>query len=153
MEITSSAFKDGASIPAKYTCDNLDISPPLEWSDGPSGTKSYALICDDPDAPGGTWVHWVVYNIPATRRDLPENMPKLENLKNIAHQGKSDFGNNGYGGPCPPDGSHRYYFKIYALDTELDPKPGITRKELLNSMIGHILDKGQLMGRYKRMSL
>ena len=141
MEIQSSAFKEGATIPAKYTCDSLDISPPLEWSKGPEGTKSYALICDDPDAPGGTWVHWVIYNIPENIQELPENVPKMESLKNGARQGKTDFGSIGYGGPCPPGGTHRYYFKIYALDFILDHKPAITKKELLRAIEKHILEK------------
>ena len=150
MEIKSSAFKEGAIIPGKYTCDNIDISPPLEWSQIPDGTKTFALICDDPDAPVGTWVHWVLFNLPGNILELPENMPKLEVLKNGGKQGKNDFGKIGYGGPCPPGGTHRYYFKIYALDKELDTKPGITKKELLKAMEGYILAEGQLMGRYKR---
>jgi len=150
MEIKSSAFKEGAIIPRKYTCDNIDISPPLEWSQVPDGTKTFALICDDPDAPMGTWVHWVLFNLPGNILELSENVPKLEVLKNGARQGKNDFGKIGYGGPCPPSGTHRYYFKIYALDKELDSKPGITKKELLKAMEGHILAEGQLMGRYKR---
>lgn len=150
MEIQSPAFKDGATIPAKYTCDSLDISPPIEWSKGPAGTKSYALICDDPDAPGGTWVHWVIYNIPDNIQELSENVPKMESLNNGACQGKSDFGSIGYGGPCPPGGTHRYYFKIYALDFILDHNPAITKKELLRAIEKHILEEGQLMGRYKR---
>jgi hypothetical protein len=150
MEIQSSAFREGETIPSKYTCDNLDLSPPIEWSKGPEGTKSYALICDDPDAPGGTWVHWVIYNIPDSIQELSENVPKLESLSNGARQGKSDFGSIGYGGPCPPGGTHRYYFKIYALDFILDYKPVITKKELLRAIEKHILDEGQLMGRYKR---
>jgi Raf kinase inhibitor-like YbhB/YbcL family protein len=151
MEIKSPAFKEGDSIPAKYTCDNLDISPPLEWSDGPAGTKTFALICDDPDAPRGTWVHWVVYNLPGTLMGLPENLPKSETLPDMTRQGKTDFGSIGYGGPCPPSGTHRYYFKIYALDSVIDPKPGLTKSELLKAIEGHILDQGQLMGRYKRI--
>jgi len=150
MEIKSSVIKEGGTIPSKYTCDNLDISPPLEWSDGPAGTKTFALICDDPDAPHGTWVHWVVYNIPGTLRELPENLPKSETLPNMARQGKSDFGSIGYGGPCPPSGTHRYHFKIYALDSEIDTKPGLTKSELLKAIDGHILDQAHLMGRYKR---
>jgi Raf kinase inhibitor-like YbhB/YbcL family protein len=150
MEIQSPAFKEGATIPAKYTCDSLDISPPIEWSKGPAGTKSYALICDDPDAPGGTWVHWVIYNIPDNIQELSENVPKMESLNNGARQGKSDFGSFGYGGPCPPGGTHRYYFKIYALDFILDHNPAITKKELLRVIENHILEEGQLMGRYKR---
>ena len=150
MEIKSSAFNEGSIIPGKYTCDNIDISPPLEWSQVPDGTKTFALICDDPDAPMGTWVHWVLFNLPGNILALSENVPKLEILKNGARQGKNDFGKIGYGGPCPPGGTHRYYFKIYALDKELDAKPGITKKELLKAMEGHILAEGQLMGRYKR---
>ena len=150
MEIKSTAFKDGETIPAKYTCDNLDISPPLEWSTGPAGTRTFALICDDPDAPGGTWVHWVMYNIPGDLTELQENTPKSEILVSGARQGKTDFGSIGYGGPCPPGGTHRYNFKIYALDFTPDYKSVINKKELLRLMEGHILDEGQLMGRYKR---
>ena len=150
MEIRSSEFKEGELISRKYTCDNLDISPPLEWSKVPEGTKTFAIICDDPDAPMGTYVHWVIFNIPTNVLNLPENMPKQEVLKNGTRQGKNDFGKIGYGGPCPPGGTHRYYFKIYALDKELDSKPGINKKELLKAMEGHILAEGQLMGRYKR---
>lgn len=150
MEIKSSAFKPGESIPTKYTCDNLDISPHLIWSKVPNGTKSFALIADDPDAPSGTYVHWVLFNIPANQRELAENIPKTETLENGAIQGKNDFGNIGYGGPCPPSGTHRYYFKIYALDTELDSEAGITKKELMKAMDVHVLEEGQLMGRYKR---
>ncbi len=150
MKIQSPEFKEGAAIPGKYTCDDIDISPPLEWSDVPVGTKVFALICDDPDAPAGTWVHWVLFNIPGDLRKLAEHVPESETLNNGARQGKTDFGHIGYGGPCPPGGTHRYYFKIYALDSELDSKPGITKKELLKAMEGHILGEGQLMGRYKR---
>ncbi len=150
MKIQSSEFKEGDTIPVKYTCDDIDISPPIEWSNVPAGTKVFALICDDPDAPGATWVHWVLFNIPGDLRKLPENVPVTETLSNGARQGKTDFGSIGYGGPCPPGGTHRYYFKIYALDSELDSNPGITKKELLKAMEGHILEEGQLMGRYKR---
>lgn len=150
MEIKSSAFKAGESIPAKYTCDNFDVSPPLLWSKVPAGTKTFAIIADDPDAPSGTYVHWVVFNIPASQRDFAEDIPKTESLDNGASQGLNDFGNIGYGGPCPPSGTHRYYFKIYALDSELSLTPGITKKELVKAMDVHVLDEGQLMGRYKR---
>ena len=150
MEITSSEFKEGSSIPGKYTCDNIDVSPPLEWSQVPAGVKTFALICDDPDAPGATWVHWVIFNIPGNLRDLSENIPATETLGNGAVQGKNDFGKIGYGGPCPPGGTHRYYFKLYALDKELDLKPGITKKDLLKAIEGHILDEVHLMGRYRR---
>ncbi len=150
MEIKSSAFKAGESIPSKFTCDNIDVSPQLAWSKVPSGTKTFALIADDPDAPSGTYVHWVMFNIPGNLRELSENIPKTESLENGAIQGKNDFGKIGYGGPCPPSGTHRYYFKLYALDAELDAKPGITKRELVKAMDIHILEEGQLMGRYKR---
>jgi Raf kinase inhibitor-like YbhB/YbcL family protein len=150
MEIKSLAFSEGAAIPSKYTCDNIDISPPLEWSHVPAGTKTLAIICDDPDAPGGTYVHWVLFNLPGDLKGLSENLPKTETLKNGAKQGRSDFGKTGYGGPCPPGGTHRYFFKLYALGTELDSKPGITKRELLKAMEGYILAEAQLMGRYSR---
>ncbi len=150
MEIISSAFKEGESIPSKFTCDGLDISPQLAWSQIQPGTKSFALICDDPDAPSGTYVHWVIFNLPASVRELSENIPKKETLENGAIQGKNDFGKTGYGGPCPPGGTHRYYFKLYALDTILEGKPGMTKRELLKIMDSHVLEEGQLMGRYKR---
>jgi Raf kinase inhibitor-like YbhB/YbcL family protein len=150
IRITSTAFEEGGTIPRKYTCDGSDISPPLAWSSVPSGTKSIALICDDPDAPGKTWVHWVVFNIPADIKELPEKVPDQKILSSGAKQGMSDFQKIGYGGPCPPSGTHRYYFKIYALDIELTSEAGITKAELLKSMEGHILGQGQLMGRYKR---
>jgi len=152
MDLISSAFREGTTIPARFTCDNINVSPPLEWTEGPSGTKSYALICEDPDAPRGTWVHWIIFNIPATTHELPENVPATESLNNGARQGMTDFGSVGYGGPCPPSGTHRYYFKIYALDFVLDHTGPITRKELLGAIGKHILDEGQLMGRYKRSS-
>jgi hypothetical protein len=152
MEISSSAFKPGESIPSKYTCDNIDVSPELTWSGVPSATKSFALICDDPDAPSGSYVHWVMFNLPADARELSENIPKKDILVNGARQGKNDFGKIGYGGPCPPSGTHRYYFKLYALDTVLNEKPGITKKELVKVMETHVLEECQLMGRYKRKS-
>lgn len=150
MEITSAAFKEGGMIPSKYTCDGADVSPPLEWKSLPGGTKSLALICDDPDAPMGTWVHWVVFNLPADLRGLPENMPPKETLDNGGKQGVSDFGRTGYGGPCPPAGTHRYFFKLYALDTTLEFTGKVTKAALLKAMDGHVLAEGQLMGRYKR---
>jgi Raf kinase inhibitor-like YbhB/YbcL family protein len=150
IQITSTAFDEGGLIPPQYTCDGDDISPPLAWTSIPEGTQSLALICDDPDAPMGTWVHWVLYNLPADVADLPERVPTTKTLKNGAQQGKNDFGKIGYGGPCPPDGTHRYYFKLYALDTVLDAKPGLTKKALLKAMQGHIVAEGQLMGTYRR---
>jgi len=150
IKIKSPAFEEGGMIPKQYTCDGRDISPPLEWTSIPEGTQSFALICDDPDAPMGTWVHWVLFDLPPNINSLPENIPPDRILPNGAKQGTNDFGNIGYGGPCPPRGTHRYYFKIYALDTKLNLNPGLTKAELLDAMRGHILAEGQLMGRYKR---
>ncbi|HUU41026.1 MAG TPA: YbhB/YbcL family Raf kinase inhibitor-like protein [Desulfatiglandales bacterium] len=150
IKVTSSAFSEGKMIPEKYTCDGEDISPPLAWTGVPEGTKSFALICDDPDAPMGTWVHWVLFDIPAEIRELSSNIPPLPVIKNGAKQGINDFRKYGYGGPCPPGGTHRYYFKLYALDIEVDLVSGITKDQLLKAMEGHILAKGQLMGKYKR---
>jgi len=150
MKITSSAFEEGSLIPRKYTCDGADISPPLQWSSVPDGAKVFAIICDDPDAPMGTWVHWVIYNLPATLNELSENVPKLGTLPNGARQGRNDFGRTGYGGPCPPGGTHRYYIKFYALSEELKAEAGLTKSGLLNAMKGHILAEAQLMGKYKR---
>jgi hypothetical protein len=150
IEIKSPAFEEGGMIPRQYTCDGKDASPPLTWGALPTGTKSLALICDDPDAPMGTWVHWVLFNIPADIKTLPENIPSQKKLEIGAKQGQNDFRNIGYGGPCPPGGTHRYYFKLYALDTELNLDLGITKAQLLKAMEGHVLAEGQLMGRYKR---
>ncbi len=148
MTIKSPAFEEGGMIPIKYTCDGMDVSPPLLWTSVPYGTKSLALICDDPDAPVGTWVHWVIFNLPENIKELPENIPPQETLPNGAKQGINDFLQIGYGGPCPPSGTHRYYFKLYALGTELNLEAGITKAELLQAMEGHILAVAQLMGRY-----
>jgi hypothetical protein len=150
ITITSSAFTEGALIPKKYTCDAEDISPDLRWSGVPSGAKSVALICDDPDAPVGTWVHWVLFNLPADTTALPAGIPAEAVLKNGARHGKNDFRKLGYGGPCPPGGTHRYFFKIYALDAVLTLESGSTKAQLLDAMKGHILAEGQLMGKYKR---
>jgi len=150
IKVTSSAFAEGGMIPPKYTCDGQDISPPLEWDAVPEGTKSIALISDDPDAPGGTWVHWVLFNLPAETRKLEENIPPDKTLPNGARQGTTGFERIGYGGPCPPSGTHRYFFKIYALDTKLDLAAGARKRELLKAMEGHILGQGQLIGKYKR---
>jgi Raf kinase inhibitor-like YbhB/YbcL family protein len=150
IKLKSSAFKEGGMIPSEYTCDGKNISPSLSWEGVPAGAKSIALICDDPDAPMGTWVHWVIYNLPATIKELPSNIPPTKTLENGARQGINDFRKIGYGGPCPPGGTHRYYFKIYALDTQLDLEPGVTKAQLLKAMEGHILAQGQLMGKYKR---
>jgi len=152
IQLSTSAFTEGAPIPAKYTCDGDDISPPLRWSGVPQGAKSIALICDDPDAPVGIWVHWALYNIPSTVAELPEGVPTTEAISGGARQGINDFKRIGYGGPCPPRGNpHRYYFKLYALDIELSLKPRATKKDVASAMQGHILAEGQLMGTYKRM--
>ena len=150
LKVTSTVFQQGGVIPAQYTCDGADISPPLTWTGGPGGTQSYALIADDPDAPVGTWVHWVLYNIPATATSLPENVAKKECLSDGTVQGVNDFKRYGYGGPCPPGGTHRYFFKVYALDTVLKTGPGLTKKKLLREIEGHILGQGELMGTYSR---
>jgi hypothetical protein len=149
--IKSPAFKDGDLMDAKYSCKGIDASPALGWENAPLGTKSFALICDDPDAPMMTWVHWVVYDIPANVTGLPEGVPKDRTLSNGAKQGVTDFRNIGYGGPCPPPGGpHRYFFKLYALDTVLNLAPGLTKKALLKAMEGHILGEAQIVGRFKR---
>jgi Raf kinase inhibitor-like YbhB/YbcL family protein len=150
INITSTAFEEGGMMPKQYTCDGQDVSPPLAWTSVPDGTQSLALICDDPDAPMGTWVHWVLFNLPAEVKELSEHVPPKKTLENGAKQGKNDFRKIGYGGPCPPGGTHRYYFKLYALDTVLHANPGIAKQELLNAMEGHILAEGQLMGKYTR---
>lgn len=150
IRIESPAFKEGGMIPVKYTCDGEDVSPALTWGDLPSGTRSIALISDDPDAPVGTWVHWVLYNLPPDLRALPENVPPDKTLENGAVHGTNDFKRPGYGGPCPPGGTHRYFFKLYALDKKIDLAHGATKAQLAKSMEGHILDSGQLMGKYKR---
>ena len=150
MKINSHVFGEGDPIPKQYTCDGPDISPPLSWTGIPAGTQSLALICDDPDAPAGIWVHGVVFNIPADVSELPENVSKERELDNGARQGVNDFRRIGYGGPCPPGGTHRYYFKLYALDTFLEAEPGIAKQELQEIMDGHILAQDILMGRYTR---
>lgn len=150
IKITSSAFEDGGMIPAKYTCDGKDISPPLGWDAVPEGTNGIALICDDPDAPMGTFVHWVLFNLPSETRQLPEGFPDDETLADGTRQGVSDFGKTGYGGPCPPSGTHRYFFKIYALDKKIDIVAVTDKQHLLEAMQDHILGQGQLVGKYKR---
>lgn len=150
IHMTSNAFTEGAMIPQRYTCDGENISPPLFWTGVPSGTRSLALICDDPDAPVGTWDHWVLYNIPAEATGLPENVPEKAVLDTGAVHGSNSWGRIGYGGPCPPGGTHRYFFKIFALDTLLDIKSGATTSRLLEAMQDHVLAQGQLMGRYRR---
>jgi Raf kinase inhibitor-like YbhB/YbcL family protein len=150
IKITSNAFSAEGTIPKKHTCDGADVSPPLTWS-GASGAQSFALIADDPDAPVGTWVHWVLYDLPGDAKELAENVPKQEQLPNGARQGRNDFRKIGYGGPCPPPGKpHRYYFKLYALDKKLELKPGATKADIEGAIQGHILGQGELMGRFGR---
>ncbi len=151
IEVSSPAFQEGEPIPKKYTGDGADTAPPLKWTKPPEDTQSQVLICDDPDAPRGTWVHWVLFNLPANVHELAEGVPAKETLPNGAKQGKNDFGKTGYGGPAPPKGKpHRYYFKLYALDTTLDIAPGATKAEVVAAMKDHVLAEGQLMGRYQR---
>lgn len=145
LTVTSAAFAEGAAIASKYTCDGEDVNPSLAISATPAGTRSLALIMDDPDAPVGIWVHWVVWNIPAQTREIPEN-----GMSAGAKQGRNDWKRNDYGGPCPPSGTHRYYFKLYALDTTLTLEPSATKADLERAMKGHVLAAGQLMGTYKR---
>ena len=151
FEMQSAAIAHGADIPRKFTCDGQDLSPGLSWNQPPKGTQSFALIMDDPDAPVGTWVHWVLYDLPATARELPEGTPKERELASGARQGNNGWNRTGYGGPCPPPGpAHRYFLKLYALDAKTNLKPGATKAELEKAMQGHILAQAELMGRYKR---
>lgn len=151
LELRSSAFSNGGNVPVKYTCDGSgDYSPPLSWSGAPAGTKSFALISDDPDAPAGTWVHWVMWNIPSTVTSLKENFDKSPALPDGTRQGITDFRRAGYGAPCPPSGTHRYYFKLYALDTILELPPKTTKVDLESAMKGRVLSESSIMGKYSR---
>lgn len=151
LRLTSSAFVAGEKIPTRYTCDGEDISPPLKWDKAPPGTASLALICDDPDAPAGTWLHWVIYNIQPDKQSLPERISQAPALIANEFQTRNDFGNYGYNGPCPPGGkAHRYFFKLYALDFMPKPTQDMTKAELEKIMEGHILAEGSLMGTYQR---
>jgi len=146
LSITSSAFKNGSTIPAVYTCKGDDTSPALSWNDPPSNTKSFALIMDDPDAPGGIWVHWVIYNIPASARGLQAAAPTKAQLADGSLNGVNSGGKLGYGGPCPPSGTHHYFFKLYALDAILNLSSGANKQQVLSAMQNHILAQGELMG-------
>jgi Raf kinase inhibitor-like YbhB/YbcL family protein len=151
LTLTSTAFKEGGDIPGAHTCDGADRSPALAWSEPPPGTKALALICDDPDAPAGTWVHWVLYDLPADARGLPEGVLAERTLASGAKQGTNDFGRIGYGGPCPPRGpAHRYLFKLYALDSPAPLAPGARKAQVEASIKGHVLGEAKLMGRYRR---
>jgi len=150
FRLTSPAFENGKNVPNEFTCDGTDCSPPLIWTDPPPETETFALIVDDPDAPSGTWVHWVLYNLPATDRGLSEGAGKDCKLPNGARQGRNDFGELGYNGPCPPPGApHRYFFKVYALDCKLKLKLGVTKGELERAMKRHVLAKAELVGRFQ----
>ena len=151
LQISSTAFSPGETIPKKFTCDGPDVSPQLKWNDPPANTQSIALIMDDPDAPGGTWVHWALYDLAANTRELPEGVAKQEQLSSGARQGRNDFGKIGYGGPCPPPGKpHRYFFKLYPLDAKLGLKAGATKADVERAMKGHILAQAELIGKYGR---
>ena len=151
FEMSSSAFQEGKSIPQQYTGDGRNISPPLRWGDPPAGTRSLALICEDPDAPRGTFTHWVAFNLPAESRELAEGVPGEETLPNGTTQGTNDFGKVGYGGPKPPPGKpHHYFFKLYALDQPVELRPGATKAQLLAAVKGHVLGEAQVMGTFAR---
>lgn len=150
FSIKTTAFPEGGTIPKKFTCDGPDVSPALTWVDAPAATQSLVLIADDPDAPVGTWTHWIIWGIPPGTT-LSEGVAKTETLSDGARQGRNDFKRIGYGGPCPPPGNpHRYFFRLSALDNKLDLKPGASRKELENAMHGHVLSQAELMGKYGR---
>jgi len=149
--ISSPGFQNGGDIPKKFTCDGADVSPELHWTSPPGEAQSFALIADDPDAPVGTWTHWVLFDLPRETTSLDENVPKVDEVPTGGRQGRNDFRKIGYGGPCPPPGKpHRYFFKLYALDKKLNLKPGASKREVEQAMQGHILAITELMGRYQR---
>jgi Raf kinase inhibitor-like YbhB/YbcL family protein len=150
LTIRSPVFREGGSIPARYTCDGEDVSPPLEWSGVREGAKTLALTCDDPDAPSGLWVHWVVFDLPPSVTGLPEGVPPTPEISGGGRQGKNDFRKIGYGGPCPPSGTHRYVFTLYALDSPSGLPAGATRHDLLAAMGEHVLGQATLTGTYSR---
>jgi Raf kinase inhibitor-like YbhB/YbcL family protein len=151
LQVESSAFEAEGTIPQRHTCDGDDVSPPLSWSEAPPGTKSLVLICDDPDAPLRTWVHWVLFNLPPTARSLTEHVPAVEVVEGVGTHGTNSWGRFGYGGPCPPKGpAHHYYFRLYALDEPLELEAGASRQDVERAMEGHILGQGQLVGLYGR---
>jgi Raf kinase inhibitor-like YbhB/YbcL family protein len=150
IQVSSPAFEEGGMIPQQYTCEGEDISPPLSWGSVPEGTKSIVLIVEDPDAPWGTFVHWVVYDLPPDVQELPENLPKDKTFPIGGKQGINSSSELGYKGPCPPSGTHRFFFRVYALEASTDLPPGETKSRLLRAMEGHVLAQGQLMGKYRR---
>ena len=152
MTLTTPAFAANGPIPMRHTCDGADRSPALQWTAPPAGTRSFALIVDDPDAPAGTWVHWVLYNLPADSQELAEGVPPTPALPSGARQGLNDFRKTGYGGPCPPRGpAHRYYFRLFALDTTVTLSARVTRADVERAMKGHVLARCELVGRYQRV--
>jgi hypothetical protein len=150
MQLTSPAFEAGGTIPVKFSCDGEDISPPLSWQQVPEAVKGFALVMDDPDAPAGTWDHWLLYNIPASVRSLPEAVPATPKLEDGSSHGSNSWGRLDYGGPCPPSGTHRYQFRLYALDAELNLESGLSKSALESAIAGHILDQVELLGKYSR---
>lgn len=150
FQLLSNAFSDHSPIPPRYTCSSENISPPLQWVDPPQGTACFALIMDDPDAPAGTWVHWVFYGIPGTLSAIPEAIPAVPPVTRFGTQGKNSWGKTGYGGPCPPFGIHRYFFKLYAIKQPLPINSGLTKPELIQAMQGCMVDMVELMGTYQK---
>lgn len=150
IQVKSDAFKDGEMIPQKYTCSGEDVSPPIAWDMEGDDVESFALLCEDPDAPTGTFTHWVVYDLPPNVHELPEGVPIKDTLPNGGMQGINSTHKSGYKGPCPPSGTHRYYFNVFALNKRLRLDPGAGKDELLEAMKGHILSEGYLMGKYSR---
>jgi len=151
LAVRSAAFQEGGTIPPRYTCDGENVSPPLAWTGLPEETAAVAVVVDDPDAPAGTWVHWVLYGLDPSRADLPEGVPARDTVLGGARQGRNDFKNVGYGGPCPPRGQlHHYAFKVYALDETPDLPAGASKAELLGAIEGHVLAEGKLTGTYRR---
>jgi Raf kinase inhibitor-like YbhB/YbcL family protein len=149
--ISSTGFESGGDIPRKFTCDGADLSPELSWTETPPGTVSFTLIADDPDAPSGTWTHWVLFDLPAATTSLAEGVTRIDELPGGERQGRNDFRRIGYNGPCPPPGKpHRYFFKIYALKGKLDLKPGISRQEVEQAMQGLVLGQAEWVGKYRR---
>ncbi len=150
LRLTTSAFEQGGTIPAKYTCKGTNVSPDLQWDEPPAGTQSFALIMDDPDAANGLWIHWVLFNLPPSARSLPEGLPAGEKTAEGAVQGFNSSRHHGYDGPCPPSGTHRYFFKLYALDTRLDLSPSANASDLIKAASGHILANTELMGLFSK---
>lgn len=148
--IESDVLKEGELIPAKFTCDGENVSPRLKWMNAPEATKTFALILEDPDAPSKTWSHWVLYNLPANQTGLKERVQNVKRFHNGAIHGVNDFNVYGYAGPCPPSGTHHYIFRLYALDSEVNLEPGVTRNQLIDAMEGHILEKAEIMVQYTR---